>query len=197
MRGPQPGGLLTPLSPQRSDPQLLAQFYHADEELSQVAAELDSLDGRKDPQRCTLLVSQFRSCQVRGGRAEGLEGSPAGGAELVRRGGLTGPLQGNGGTEDQRRRGWACGGLPQSWRVATSPMHGPDHPAGNSCGPAITASLAKQLLSSDSGLGHSPSSRAFSARQPVPLHSGRWGLGCASEITGWVGSRQGFQAPGF
>ncbi|ELR57291.1 Lateral signaling target protein 2-like protein, partial [Bos mutus] len=49
--------------PQRSDPQLLAQFYHADEELSQVAAELDSLDGRKDPQRCTLLVSQFRSCQ--------------------------------------------------------------------------------------------------------------------------------------
>ncbi|KAK1346103.1 hypothetical protein QTO34_008572 [Cnephaeus nilssonii] len=51
------------LSPQRSDPQLLAQFYYADEELNQVAAELDSLDGRKDPQRCTLLVSQFRSCQ--------------------------------------------------------------------------------------------------------------------------------------
>nr|XP_008526320.1 PREDICTED: lateral signaling target protein 2 homolog [Equus przewalskii] len=50
-------------SGQRSDPQLLAQFYYADEELNQVAAELDSLDGRKDPQRCTLLVSQFRSCQ--------------------------------------------------------------------------------------------------------------------------------------
>jgi hypothetical protein len=49
---------------QRSDPQLLAQFYYADEELNQVAAELDSLDGRKDPQRCTLLVSQFRFCQV-------------------------------------------------------------------------------------------------------------------------------------
>ncbi|KAL6082860.1 hypothetical protein STEG23_002554, partial [Scotinomys teguina] len=47
----------------RSDPQLLAQFYYADEELNQVAAELDSLDGRKEPQRCTLLVSQFRSCQ--------------------------------------------------------------------------------------------------------------------------------------
>ncbi|XP_071982301.1 lateral signaling target protein 2 homolog isoform X5 [Engystomops pustulosus] len=47
----------------RSDPQLLAQFYYADEELNQVAAELDSLDGRKDPQRCTLLVNQFRSCQ--------------------------------------------------------------------------------------------------------------------------------------
>ncbi|KAM5271986.1 lateral signaling target protein 2 homolog [Ctenodactylus gundi] len=49
--------------PKRSDRQLLAQFYYADEELNQVAAELDSLDGRKDPQRCTLLVSQFRSCQ--------------------------------------------------------------------------------------------------------------------------------------
>lgn len=49
---------------QRTDPQLLAQFYYADEELNQVATELDSLDGRKDPQRCTLLVNQFRSCQV-------------------------------------------------------------------------------------------------------------------------------------
>uniref|UniRef100_A0A3Q2YFA8 Lateral signaling target protein 2 homolog n=1 Tax=Hippocampus comes TaxID=109280 RepID=A0A3Q2YFA8_HIPCM len=46
-----------------TDPQLLAQFYYADDELNQVAAELDSLDGRKDPQRCTLLVNQFRSCQ--------------------------------------------------------------------------------------------------------------------------------------
>ncbi|XP_037589341.1 lateral signaling target protein 2 homolog [Cebus imitator] len=54
------GRLFCPL---RSDPQLLARFYYADEELNQVAAELDSLDGRKDPQRCTLLVSQFRSCQ--------------------------------------------------------------------------------------------------------------------------------------
>lgn len=54
-----------PPYPQRSDPQLLAQFYYADEELNQVATELDSLDGRKDPQRCTLLVNQFRSCQVR------------------------------------------------------------------------------------------------------------------------------------
>uniref|UniRef100_A0A8C6SZW7 Lateral signaling target protein 2 homolog n=1 Tax=Neogobius melanostomus TaxID=47308 RepID=A0A8C6SZW7_9GOBI len=49
--------------PKRTDPQLLAQFYFADEELNQVATELDSLDGRKDPQRCTLLVNQFRSCQ--------------------------------------------------------------------------------------------------------------------------------------
>lgn len=53
---------------QRTDPQLLAQFYYADEELNQVATELDSLDGRKDPQRCTLLVNQFRSCQVSVGR---------------------------------------------------------------------------------------------------------------------------------
>ncbi|XP_056151659.1 lateral signaling target protein 2 homolog isoform X2 [Lampris incognitus] len=49
--------------PKRTDSQLLAQFYYADEELNQVATELDSLDGRKDPQRCTLLVNQFRSCQ--------------------------------------------------------------------------------------------------------------------------------------
>ncbi|KAK7904895.1 hypothetical protein WMY93_017502 [Mugilogobius chulae] len=49
--------------PKRTDPQLLAQFYFADEELNLVATELDSLDGRKDPQRCTLLVNQFRSCQ--------------------------------------------------------------------------------------------------------------------------------------
>lgn len=42
-----------------------------------MAAELDSLDGRKDPQRCTLLVSQFRSCQVsRGGRARGAAPAP-------------------------------------------------------------------------------------------------------------------------
>ncbi len=52
------------VSVQRTDPQLLAQFYYADEELNQVATELDGLDGRKDPQRCTLLVNQFRSCQV-------------------------------------------------------------------------------------------------------------------------------------
>ncbi|CAL1575142.1 unnamed protein product [Knipowitschia caucasica] len=49
--------------PKRTDPQLLAQFYFADEELNLVATELDNLDGRKDPQRCTLLVNQFRSCQ--------------------------------------------------------------------------------------------------------------------------------------
>lgn len=28
-----------------------------------VAAELDSFDGRKDPERCTMLVNQLRVCQ--------------------------------------------------------------------------------------------------------------------------------------
>lgn len=37
-----------------------------------MAAELDSLDGRKEPQRCTLLVSQFRSCQVSGTVGDGV-----------------------------------------------------------------------------------------------------------------------------
>lgn len=61
---------------QRTDPQLLAQFYYADEELNQVATELDSLDGRKDPQRCTLLVNQFRSCQVSVGRKCSTQNNP-------------------------------------------------------------------------------------------------------------------------
>ena len=40
---------------QKTDTSSLAQFYFADEELNLVAAELDSFDGRKDPERCTLL----------------------------------------------------------------------------------------------------------------------------------------------
>lgn len=51
------------LSLQKSDRSLLAQFYYADEELNMVAAELDSFDGHKDPERCTLLVNQLRGCQ--------------------------------------------------------------------------------------------------------------------------------------
>jgi len=42
---------------------LLAQFYYADEELNAVATELDSFDGRKDPERCATLVYQLRQCQ--------------------------------------------------------------------------------------------------------------------------------------
>ncbi|XP_060572107.1 lateral signaling target protein 2 homolog [Ruditapes philippinarum] len=51
--------------PKKTDNTLLAQFYFADEELNIVAAELDSFDGRKDPERCTMLVNQLRVCQDR------------------------------------------------------------------------------------------------------------------------------------
>ena len=49
---------------QKSDTCLLAQFFYADDELNGVAGELDSFDGRKDPERCTQLVSKLRVCQV-------------------------------------------------------------------------------------------------------------------------------------
>ena len=48
---------------QKSDNSHLAQFFYADEELNLVAAELDSFDGRKDPERCTALVNQLRMSQ--------------------------------------------------------------------------------------------------------------------------------------
>lgn len=48
---------------QKHDSSLLAQFYYADEELNSVATELDSFDGRKDPERCASLVYQLRQCQ--------------------------------------------------------------------------------------------------------------------------------------
>ncbi|GBP37792.1 Lateral signaling target protein 2 homolog [Eumeta japonica] len=47
----------------RDDRSLLAQFYFADEALNMIAAELDSFDGRKDPDRCTTLVNQLRHAQ--------------------------------------------------------------------------------------------------------------------------------------
>ncbi|XP_057375013.1 lateral signaling target protein 2 homolog [Daphnia carinata] len=49
--------------PKKHDSSLLAQFYYADEELNAVATELDSFDGRKDPERCASLVYQLRQCQ--------------------------------------------------------------------------------------------------------------------------------------
>ncbi|XP_041476909.1 lateral signaling target protein 2 homolog isoform X1 [Lytechinus variegatus] len=49
--------------PKKNDSQLLAQFYYADEELNSVSHELDSFDGRQDPDRCTVLVNQLRICQ--------------------------------------------------------------------------------------------------------------------------------------
>jgi len=48
---------------QKSDTSFLAQFYYADEQLNCIAAELDSFDGRKDPERCTSLVNQLRHSQ--------------------------------------------------------------------------------------------------------------------------------------
>ncbi|KAF7281279.1 lateral signaling target protein 2 homolog isoform X2 [Rhynchophorus ferrugineus] len=49
--------------PKRDDKSLLAQFFYADEDLNVVANELDSFDGRKDPERCTALVNQLRQAQ--------------------------------------------------------------------------------------------------------------------------------------
>uniref|UniRef100_T1J100 Lateral signaling target protein 2 homolog n=1 Tax=Strigamia maritima TaxID=126957 RepID=T1J100_STRMM len=49
--------------PKKDDNSILAQFFYADEDLNYVAAELDSFDGRKDPERCTQLVNQLRQCQ--------------------------------------------------------------------------------------------------------------------------------------
>lgn len=51
--------------PKKADTSLLAQFYFADEELNNVASELDSFDSRKDPERCQTLVAQLRACQDR------------------------------------------------------------------------------------------------------------------------------------
>jgi len=41
----------------------MARFFFADEALTAVASELDSFDGRKDPERCASLVNKLRSCQ--------------------------------------------------------------------------------------------------------------------------------------
>lgn len=49
--------------PKRNDRSLMARFFFADEALTAVAAELDSFDGRKDPERCASLVTKLRNCQ--------------------------------------------------------------------------------------------------------------------------------------
>ncbi|XP_015119793.1 lateral signaling target protein 2 homolog isoform X2 [Diachasma alloeum] len=49
--------------PKRDDTSLLAQFFYANEALTAVACELDSFDGRQEPERCTILVNQLRHCQ--------------------------------------------------------------------------------------------------------------------------------------
>ncbi|KAH8417834.1 hypothetical protein KR222_006718, partial [Zaprionus bogoriensis] len=48
---------------QADDKSLLARFYHADRSLTAVASELDSFDGRAEPDRCTRLVSRLRQNQ--------------------------------------------------------------------------------------------------------------------------------------
>lgn len=51
--------------PKRDDKSLLAQFFFADEDLNLIASELDSFDGRRDPERCTTLVNLLRQSQDR------------------------------------------------------------------------------------------------------------------------------------
>ncbi|EDV30421.2 uncharacterized protein Dana_GF22946 [Drosophila ananassae] len=46
--------------PKADDKSLLARFFHADRSLTAVASELDSFDGRAEPDRCTRLVSKLR-----------------------------------------------------------------------------------------------------------------------------------------
>ncbi|CAI4231042.1 unnamed protein product [Auanema sp. JU1783] len=43
----------------------LAKFYYADEALTEIANELDSFDGKRDPDRCTALVHKLRIAQDR------------------------------------------------------------------------------------------------------------------------------------
>ncbi|CAB3400323.1 unnamed protein product [Caenorhabditis bovis] len=43
----------------------LARFYYADVALNEIANELDSFDGRRDPERCNALVSKLRVAQDR------------------------------------------------------------------------------------------------------------------------------------
>ena len=57
------GNLYQFMSFQKPDESLLAEFFYTDEELNAVAAELDSFDGRKDPERCSALVNKLRRCQ--------------------------------------------------------------------------------------------------------------------------------------
>ena len=46
--------------PRKNDTRLLAQFYHADEELIRVTQELDSFDGRNEPERCSQLIAELK-----------------------------------------------------------------------------------------------------------------------------------------
>lgn len=49
---------------QADDKSILARFYYADKALTSVASELDSFDGRAEPERCSRLVGRLRQGQV-------------------------------------------------------------------------------------------------------------------------------------
>jgi len=49
--------------PQVDDWSPLAKFWYADEKLMAISNELDSFDGRREPQRCTALVNKLRHSQ--------------------------------------------------------------------------------------------------------------------------------------
>ncbi|XP_059611709.1 lateral signaling target protein 2 homolog [Phlebotomus argentipes] len=49
--------------PKADDKSILARFYHADRALTAVASELDSFDGRAEPERCSRLVGRLRQGQ--------------------------------------------------------------------------------------------------------------------------------------
>jgi len=51
--------------PKADDQSLLARFYYADKSLSAIASELDSFDGRTEPDRCSRLVGKLRQEQDR------------------------------------------------------------------------------------------------------------------------------------
>lgn len=49
--------------PKADDKSILARFYYADRALTAVASELDSFDGRAEPERCSRLVARLRQGQ--------------------------------------------------------------------------------------------------------------------------------------
>uniref|UniRef100_A0A8B9S9J4 FYVE-type domain-containing protein n=1 Tax=Apteryx owenii TaxID=8824 RepID=A0A8B9S9J4_APTOW len=56
--------MLLLLSPQRSDPRLLSQFFYADEKVSRVVTEINGLDAEMDPQQYLVLLNQLHLSQA-------------------------------------------------------------------------------------------------------------------------------------
>ena len=135
-----------------------------------MAAELDSLDGRKDPQRCTLLVSQFRSCQVSGG-TEGKEG--AGPGSRLREGNRTGVGRGGHPGDKSRLEGAGSRDTIGEERGRTRSRHGEGDygPRGRRRAGRVATSCCRVQLVLDTMLGiplGSPNTReATPAREHV------------------------------